>query len=225
MSSEDTGSSGTTTWIFYPSDTTNKRMFSAAHVYHACDRGINTVINNDHMEQDGTNWGTPQDGDAEQDWIATKENHLLNNYDETVDDEDYGRLPMDGAVANYDFYVSNSKTVYQQGVETGKTSGTFKNYNVTSNVVSGDPAECVTLEDRGVRVESNSEVFGQGDSGGPIYDTFTVDGTRKAAIVGMGSIGYNQVSTGDCYGGKQWTRVEGIESAYITEQGWDAPTN
>lgn len=103
MSSDDTGDAGTTTWIFYPEDTTKKRMFSAAHVYHACDRGISTVINNDHMLQHGTKWGTPQDGDAEQDWIATKENHMLNSYDETVDDEDYGKLPMSGAVTNYDF--------------------------------------------------------------------------------------------------------------------------
>jgi hypothetical protein len=115
--------------------------------------------------------------------------------------------------------MSEGTIIYQMGKATGETAGTLEDYNVTGNGASGTDVACVDFNGEGVRIESGSAYFGEGDSGGPIYQRFDGGGV---GIVGLGALGYTEAGTHSCEnGGQMWSDCEGISSEHISDNGFD----
>lgn len=195
-------------------DDNYKQMLTAAHLYDACDRG--SSIDGDDLDQNGRYAGHVEDYNIDEDWVACDDDSGTVDYTNKIETEG-STYPVEGSATNYEFLISEGTFVYQMGVSTGQRVGQMTAYDVTANVASGDEAECVDLNGRGVRIDANQQYFGEGDSGGPLYLILS----NSVALVGIGQIGYNSSGTHNCgSGGTVWTRCEGISSERLVEHGF-----
>lgn len=195
-------------------DDNRGHMLTAAHLFDACDRG--SAIDNDALDQSGRLAGYVDSYNIQEDWVACDDSSATIDYTNKIRNE-LSTHEVVGSVTNYEYIISEGTFVYQMGCSTGETVGQMEAYNVSANVASGDVADCVDLNGRGVRVDSTANYFGKGDSGGPMY-IYTGGGV---GLVGMGQIGYYPNGNHSCNGGSTvWTRCEGISSERLVEHGF-----
>jgi len=157
-----------------------KGYLTAAHIWDTCPSGIS----GDKVYHNGYQLGVASEWNGDEDWLFIDfDSNNLSMDSHVWDSSDDKSIPYNGYVTESGIadLIDSGKTVFQQGTTSGTEDGAVLEMNMTSGW------DCVDWNGYGVESGyASGTYFGDGDSGGPVYEPRYFSNTEYAYLINLG---------------------------------------
>jgi hypothetical protein len=206
INDEEDGAAATSCGRVYSNSADEYYMMTAAHLFQ--DNCNSMAGKGAYQHLDSRDIGSVEGGNVKDDFALVGDSSFTINFTNEVMVQNDVRAQIDGAATNYEYYMDNYTTIEKTGISSGYNDGYMQKKNTGG-------LDCITLHDKGVQISANQA---DGDSGGPMYVRFTESGSEKVGIVGIATLGFDQLST-TCNGRTEYAHARGFSSDGMNDYG------